>query len=1670
MKKKRKLNKRVLFVAILIVLTIFVIPVKNNKSIFYSLITNNKFEGLSEDRQALYDKMKIEYINIKNRITGTEPFNEGDISNTDGIDVTDSDNYVRTFDVMKYTVELGIEPNTDHEGVTSTSTFEGGVIKVRAKLPNQGTPTLMRWEQDAWMQNVSYSNDNTEIYAEYHAPKGVIITNANQNLTFTVRVDGYKKEVTSEMAPEFEFWMEGNKPDDNSSLANSLIKKDDNETIISGRVNLDTSVVRNNNRNFRGLNNGVTGQYMNFGYGVALIQPVSSFSDLRGVEFPSGDVEIDIESTYSYRDRESSNDWASVIDPSYTNILAYGLNKEPKTGYYLDSHNYIEVLPCGRIGLYSPEKYCVFDSGTFSLNFNNNNYQAVFTNYKLNSSKFPLRYLGATTDSTVKNTGRILASNSQIFVPYYDFESNILYDYEYSMKITTVRYKDTNGNSYVINADDETKVSNNVATNSFSKVLSNTITPRVRLYSGNSHDNEESSAVIGSSVKPLFQVTTTDGPYAGGIVSYITWNSSLVTFDNYIKTFCNSDMGFSCPTFNGVTYQYGILKSSPGTGLTTTSAINSSKPEDFDWYNTTAEALNHGKIAALLVDDPVPTELGIRRGYQPTFIVDKNEDNIGKVAAFYQKVSVFEDVARTKVIKLYANSTFKDAQYNDNGTLKRSSSPRTIGASLLILGARAQTQTSVSDLDSENNMKQAYDVQDGEVHIVVTPTLSSGSTPTDNDLYAATAIVKNTLPAGLTYKSGSANKEPSSITVNPDGTTTIEWEYTNWQINRPAPEYETITFTAEINASLNNNASLLITSTISTSIDLSDDSRMENNYKYSEYGIVISNLAGSKTLKTINQQIIDKNGNFQITSTLGNNSDEILTDVRTIEILPRNNDDIGSKYHGTYTGTIISGIPNQRFFYTTNEINEIGLTNDRNGKITVKDVDLTNDSRWIEINVGEVIPTNATALATILPTLDPQTESSFVLNFETNNNQKKDIYAFTHNMTCDNLEVAVKSNTVIAEVVERKISGIAFEDKNRDNKYNEEDILLKNITVELLDSNSNKINETTTNNEGYYSFSLPDIGSYYVRFASKEGYELIPKGTSEQSSKVNNDYITDLINHTEEPQTTVFEKENYNLGIRKIATTLTVHHYLKDTTTTISPDEISTVYYTDTYETNKLEPIPDNYRFSSNDGDPTSGTVDKDNIEVIYYYELIPATLKVLYIDESGNNIDPTKNINDNTKHYGESYSTEQLSFDNYDFVRSEGDETSGIINKDTIEVKYIYKLKVGTVTTHHYLYENGIETTTSLAPDVVDTYNYTETYDTIVSNRVPKNYEFYRKTNNYTGTVSRPNTEVYYYYQLKDSNLEATITKTGTELITKKDQNVEYHIDYTSRIKDYIGNATITMIEYLPHPIDETKSNLDGGVYDSNNQTITWTIPWNNINTYEENDSTATKNIKKNLNLVYEGIVGRDRLITSTTTARIELTNKSRDCEAIVPTNIRIPGKVIVKYLDTEENELANKRTEEGLVGESITTSPIDIEGYKLVETPDTENYEYEEEDQIVIYKYEKIIYDITTEVIGIGGTIKGDEKVPYGDSSTKDKIVIEAKEGFTIYRITIDDKEIPIKAHQKRIVLDNFEDVKDNHHIKVTFLPYNPPTYSNTIKLLIIALITVAISIGLIRVKKKI
>ena len=263
--------------------------------------------------------MKIEYVNIKNRVTGTAPWNTGDTSNTNGVDVSETDNYVRTFDVLKYTVELGISPNTNADGVTDASTFTGGVIKVKATLPNQGDFTLMTWEQDAWMQNVTYNEDKTEIYAEYHVPTEVSVTNANQNLTFTVKVGGYKKEVTSEMNPTFEIWMEGNQPDDSTSTATSLITKDEKSIIISGKPSYDVAL-NTSTYKYSGTRNNLDGYYIAYGIGIALYQPVPEFSDLRGVEYPTGKFEVELDASYYARNILGTED-SFIVTEDTTNSL-----------------------------------------------------------------------------------------------------------------------------------------------------------------------------------------------------------------------------------------------------------------------------------------------------------------------------------------------------------------------------------------------------------------------------------------------------------------------------------------------------------------------------------------------------------------------------------------------------------------------------------------------------------------------------------------------------------------------------------------------------------------------------------------------------------------------------------------------------------------------------------------------------------------------------------------------------------------------------------------------------------------------------------------------------------------------------------------------------------------------------------------------------------------------------------------------------------------------------------------------------------------------------------------------------------------------------------------------------------------------------------------------------
>ena len=126
MNKKHKRIKQMQRNVLILVSVIAVILV----ALFFSgiipeTIEKSKLQQANAEEVAkieeLKDCMKIESISIVGRATGTGPFTEVEDGNIPEVpapvdDYTASDSYVRTFDVVKYNLNVSVIPNTDKEG------------------------------------------------------------------------------------------------------------------------------------------------------------------------------------------------------------------------------------------------------------------------------------------------------------------------------------------------------------------------------------------------------------------------------------------------------------------------------------------------------------------------------------------------------------------------------------------------------------------------------------------------------------------------------------------------------------------------------------------------------------------------------------------------------------------------------------------------------------------------------------------------------------------------------------------------------------------------------------------------------------------------------------------------------------------------------------------------------------------------------------------------------------------------------------------------------------------------------------------------------------------------------------------------------------------------------------------------------------------------------------------------------------------------------------------------------------------------------------------------------------------------------------------------------------------------------------------------------------------
>ncbi len=332
--------------------------------------------------------------------------------------------------------------------------------------------------------------------------------------------------------------------------------------------------------------------------------------------------------------------------------------------------------------------------------------------------------------------------------------------------------------------------------------------------------------------------------------------------------------------------------------------------------------------------------------------------------------------------------------------------------------------------------------------------------------------------------------------------------------------------------------------------------------------------------------------------------------------------------------------------------------------------------------------------------------------------------------------------------------------------------------------------------------------------------------------------------------------------------------------------------------------------------------------------------------------------------------------------------------------VKITNTIDYGKVTVHHYIFGTDEKVPSKNGKVVEDELiegNVGEEYHTKQSDQVSPNYEYVITEGNEDGEIQEDPTEVTYYYRLKEPKVtETDVIKEAPSIVTRKNEKVPYTIKYVAVVDEYIGDATVIIVDKLPYHIDEKASDLANGKYNAENRTITWVENISGIDTYESQKNVIK--VIKEIELVYTDIdITKDNMTNSVTGSLDLLITKTHyDDEDEAETKVEIPGEVIVKYKDKNtDEEIEEPVRKEDKVGNKfdVEEDKKEIPGYTLVEEPEEKTGTYGNETQEKTYYYAK-----NTTV-----------HVTYVDKLTKEEIAKdELIEGYEGKEYTTEQKEI--------------------------------------------------------------
>ena len=802
------------------------------------------------------------------------------------------------------------------------------------------------------------------------------------------------------------------------------------------------------------------------------------------------------------------------------------------------------------------------------------------------------------------------------------------------------------------------------------------------------------------------------------------------------------------------------------------------------------------------------------------------------------------------------NQQYIKSEYDENGNFVIGTHYLNYdwGNTILAIGAESKITTSVAQTTATGDEKVNFDIgrNETEVEFKVEPTLAEIDETIPSNIKGVKVNVIDILPEELTYVYGSSNYGDPEIVKNADGTTTLTWKLENCTVGQ---RIEPITFKTKIDPNTANGTSLQNTAIVQP--DKDKVGLVSTEFRTATCGIQVTNLASHMLYKQTDNQIIEKDGQIKYKVIYENKTENTIPEFQLLDILPYNGDSRGTAYNGTYSLNSVNVTQTINGTEQSNSNLKLYTTNSDNVKnMTATDGGIGTDSIWSSKTIGSTLNENAKGIA-LTGNLQGKARVEVEITLNTTGNNTKDVYGNNAMAQVYADSEQMETGIVKTQVINRKIEGKVWEDSNRNGIIDSNEKYLEGTEVKLLSGTNNvEVTSTTTNAQGEYEFSDLAKGTYKIEVEIDDLHELTEKrvgANSEINSKFNQDTKqTDEITSLNTDTLPELIEKNINAGIRTIQ--FNINTKVEGTGGNISGED------QDVYE-----------------------SVDKGQ----------DSKKDIIVSPNVGYRVN-TITVN------GEPISFEEE--ENHTVILSKF--TNMQENK---EVVVTFKKIETSVLVHHYK-EN---TTEQLSKDVTINGEVGDDYSTQVATDIPQNYELVETPAYASGKMTEDQIVVTYYYRLKTPNIvNQNITKIGTDRITVANQEMSYTVTYTANVTDYIGSAEVTIVDTLAYAIDEGKSDLAGGTYDSASKTITWK---ENISDLDSFTGKGTVNITKTFKVVYIGLDMNQEKVTNTVKGNIKLLTPEKTSDEVTGSQDATIYKAIIS-----SEKLVNKI--EATEGEKVT------------------------------------------------------------------------------------------------------------------------------------------------------